>query len=174
MLYKTEDYVPVSGLGLSTTAAMPTYLQFAPPPEDPVADLGVSDSTTMIPGSSLVCDQPGWLYHPVYTDPHYTPTTFLIQHPWPMPAACIAGPAYAAPENMESRLGDQLQLPRRDSMFSVMPLSHSGGCSVPCQPEGPKFRPSFWTEPAFAAASRHSIEFRTAQFKKYVRPFCHA
>lgn len=158
---------------------MPTYLQFASQPNEPVYDLGVSDFMTMMPGMSYA-NSAHWgmssnnyggtqdfFHSPPQACSQAMPTPSV---PTPQPHMHIQPPyiAAASPNRMAPpSIQSVHELPIRN-MSHVSHASHASLTHLDCQnhhSSGP-FRPSSWQfEPDFMHAGSH-LPLKTAIFKK--------
>lgn len=172
LLYKVEDLpAPVPQL------AVPTYLQFASQPTEPVYDLGVSDFMTMMPGMSYA-NSVHWGMSSSYgaTQDFFNTTPQMCSQTMPAPSAPApqshihSRPAYAAasaPSQMVATSAQMVHdLPIRNlSHVSRTPNVSRAHPDVNRRSSSGPFRPSAYElEPEVMHGSH--LPFKTSIFKK--------
>lgn len=178
ILYKPED------LPVPPQIAVPTYLQFASQPNEPVYDLGVSDFMTMMPGMSYA-NSAHWGMSSSYgaTQDFFDPTPQSCSQTMPTPSAPApqphmhSQPAYVAastPPQMvlpPTQLVHELPIRNHSHVSQVSHAPHASFASLPHsdftnQLSGGPFRPSRMQLEYEHMHASHHLPFKTSIFKK--------
>lgn len=172
LLYKLEDLpAPIPQI------AVPTYLQFASQPNEPVYELGVSDFMTMMPGGSYA-DTAHWGMSSSYgaTQDFFNTTPQACSQTMPIPSAPApqthmhSQSAYIAASTPTQMVPPPTQLVHELPIRNISHVSHASHASLAHsdfqhQLSGGPFRPSVWQlEPEFMHASH--LPFKTSIFRK--------
>lgn len=142
--------------------AAPTYLQYATHYDEPIMDVGGPDIMTMLPGSSLVPNQAGWMSGSFYAAPEYTSAPpLLVQHHAPPPLVAVT-PAYMPATSVVPQAPTmEPQTSSHQASFQSMTRSILNNSGM--------FRTSqsmYANQMQIADATSHNLALTTAQFKK--------